>query len=108
MLHGFARSKKGVYSTFDVPAAGTGPGQGTLPESNNTSGTIAGNYLDGSGVDHGFLFDKQGRFTLFDVPGMGTGAGQGTIPLDNSNSGLITGQAIDGSGVTHGFLAEGL
>jgi hypothetical protein len=108
VLHGFTRSKKGTYSTFDVPAAGTGAGQGTLPESNNTSGAIAGNYLDGSGVDHGFLRDKQGNFSVFDVPGMGTGAGQGTIPLDNSDSEAITGEAIDGSNVIHGFLVEGL
>ena len=108
VLHGFTRSKKGTYSTFDVPAAGTGPGQGTLPESNNTSGSIAGNYLDGSGVDHGFLRDKQGAFSTFDVPGMGTGPGQGTIPLDNNNSEAVTGEAIDGSNVTHGFLVEGL
>ena len=94
--------------TFDAPGAGTGAGQGTLPESNNTAGAIAGNYLDASSVDHGFLFDKQGKFSVFDVPGMGTGAGQGTIPLDNSDSGAITGEAIDGSSVTHGFLVEGL
>jgi hypothetical protein len=108
VLHGFVRSKKGTFSTFDVPAAGTGPGQGTLPESNNTAGAIAGNYLDGSSVDHGFLFDKQRKFSVFDVPGMGTGAGQGTIPLDNSESEAITGEAIDGNNVVHGFLVEGL
>ena len=73
VLHGFVRSNKGTFTTYNVPAAGTGPAQGTLPESNNTPGVIAGNYLDGNGVDHGFLFDKQGKFTLFDVPGMGTG-----------------------------------
>src|ERR1700693_554074 len=114
VLHGFTRSKKGAYSTFDVPAAGTGPGQGTLPESNNTQGTIAGNYLDGSGVDHGFLFDKegkegkQGNFTLFDVPGMGTGPGQGTIPLSNNDADTVTGEAIDAGNVTQGFVVEGL
>lgn len=102
------RSIQGTFSTFDAPDAGTGPGQETLPESNNNSGTIAGNYIDGSNVNHGFLFGKQGNFTLFDVPGMGTEPGQGTIPLSNNNAGAVTGQAIDGSNVTHGFVVEGL
>ena len=83
---------KGTYSTFNVPGAGTGPGQGTLPESNNTPGTIAGNYLDGNGVDHGFLFDKQGKFSVFDVPGMGTGAGQGTFPWTTATQDTVTGR----------------
>ena len=108
LLHGFVRSKKGVYTTFDAPGAGTGPGQGTLPESNNTSGGIAGNLTDGGGLNHGFLLNKQGEFTVFDVPGVGSGPGQGTIPLDNNNAEAMTGQAIDSSGLTHGFLMEGL
>ena len=94
--------------TFDVPAAGTGAGQGTLPESNNTPGVVAVNYIDGGNVNHGFLRDKQGNFSLFNVPGTGTGAGQGTIPLDNNNAGTITGEYIDGANVIHGFLVEGL
>ena len=28
-VHGFLRDKKGVITTFDLPGAGTGPGQGT-------------------------------------------------------------------------------
>jgi hypothetical protein len=83
-------------------------GQGTLPESNNTLGAIAGNYIDGNFVNHGFLRDRQGRFSLFDVPGPGIGAGQGTIPLDNNDLGAITGEFIDGGNVIHGFLLEGL
>jgi hypothetical protein len=93
---------------FDAPGAGTGAGQGTLPESNNTLGAIAGNYIDGSNVNHGFLLDQQGSFSVFDVPGTGTGAGQGTIPLDNNNPGTITGEYIDGGNVVHGFVVEGL
>ena len=38
VLHGFIRSTQGNYSTYNVPAAGTGPGQGTLPESNEHLG----------------------------------------------------------------------
>src|SRR5437763_332610 len=47
VLHGFVRSSQGIFSTFDAPGAGTGAGQGSLPESNNTVGAIAGNYIDG-------------------------------------------------------------
>jgi hypothetical protein len=108
VLHGFLRSYQGTFSTYDVPAAGTGPGQGTLPESNNTQGAIAGNYIDASNVNHGFLRNLQGGLSTFDVPGMGTGAGQGTIPVDNGDSGAIIGEAIDGGSVIHGFLVLGL
>jgi hypothetical protein len=108
VLHGFVRSNQGTFATFDVPSAGKGPGQGTLPESNNTVDAIAGNYIDASNVNHGFLRDKRGSFRLFDAPGAGTARGQGTIPLSNNNSGMITGEEIDGGNVIHGFLVEGL
>jgi hypothetical protein len=32
--HGFVRAKHGAITTFDVPAAGTGPFRGTIPLSN--------------------------------------------------------------------------
>ena len=78
-LHGYVRNKQGAITTFDVPAAGTGAFQGTLPESINPSGAITGQYLDASGVNHGFLRDKHGVITTFDARGAGTGAGQGTF-----------------------------
>jgi hypothetical protein len=108
VLHGFVRSSQGTFSTFDSPGAGTGAGQGTLPESNNTVGAITGQYIDGNFVNHGFLLNQQGSFSTFDVPGTGTGAGQGTIPVDNNIPGAIIGEAIDGGSVIHGFLVEGL
>jgi hypothetical protein len=89
-----------------VPAAGTGPGQGTLPESNDDLGDIAGNYFDANGVNHGFLRNLHGSLTTFDAPGGGTGAGQGTVPSDNNDTGLVTGVLIDGNNVVHGFLVE--
>ena len=108
VLHGFVRSSQGTFTTYDVPGAGAGAGQGTLPESNNTPGAITGQYIDGNFANHGFLRDQQGAFSIFDVPGTGTGAGQGTIPLGNNNAGAITGESIDGGNVIHGFLVEGL
>jgi hypothetical protein len=106
VLHGFTRSPEGKYSTYNVPAAGTGAGQGTLPESNDDFGAIAGNYFDANGVSHGFLRNLRGSLTTFDVPGAGTGAGQGTVPSDNSDTGLVTGQVIDSNNVDHGFLLQ--
>ena len=45
VLHGFIRSPQGNYTTYDVPGAGTGPGQGTLPESNDDFGDDRGKLL---------------------------------------------------------------
>jgi hypothetical protein len=106
VLHGFTRSPEGNYTTYNVPAAGTGPGEGTLPESNDDFGDIAGNYFDANGVSHGFLRNLLGSLTTFDAPGAGTGAGQGTVPSDNSDTGLVTGQVIDSNNVDHGFLLQ--
>jgi hypothetical protein len=53
--HGFQRSAAGTIVTGNVPGAGTGAGQGTIPTTNEASGAIAGYYVDSSGVDHGFL-----------------------------------------------------
>ena len=106
VLHGFIRSPQGKYTTYNVPAAGTGPGQGTLPESNDDFGDVAGNYFDANGVSHGFLRNLRGSLTTFDAPGGGTSAGQGTVPSDNSDTGLVTGQLIDTNNVDHGFLLE--
>jgi hypothetical protein len=89
---------------IDVPGAGSGNGQGTLPENINREGAITGQYLDASGVNHGFLRTKHGAITTFDVPGAGTGAGQGTIAFCDNPADAITGYYIDASGANHGFL----
>jgi hypothetical protein len=107
VLHGFTRSPSGKYTTYNVPAAGTGPGQGTLPESNDDLGDIAGNYFDTNGVNHGFLRNLHGSFTTFDAPGAGTSPGQGTVPSDNNDTGLVTGQVIDSNNLVHGFFGQG-
>jgi hypothetical protein len=53
--HGFVRASDGTITTFNVPGAGTGPGQGTIPLSNNPADRITGYYIDASDVSHGFL-----------------------------------------------------
>ena len=107
MLHGFVRSPSGAITTFDVPGAGTGSGQGTFPANINPAGTIVGNYVDASNVSHGFVRSPSGAITTFDVPGAGTGPGQGTTPFCNNPADAITGYYLDASNMYHGFLVEG-
>ena len=98
------RDPDGNFTTFDVPGAGTGPGQGTTPQGINPEGTITGNYIDDNGVRHGFVRRTDGAISTFDAPGAGTAAGQGTFPLLDNPSAAITGYEIDGNGVSHGFI----
>jgi hypothetical protein len=98
------RASDGTITTFDVPGAGTGAGQGTVPEGLNFEGAITGSYIDSSSVSHGFLLGQHGTITTFDAPGAGTGAGQGTLPLLDNAEGAITGYDIDANGAFHGFL----
>ena len=53
--HGFLRAPDGTFTTIDVPGAGTGSGQGTVPNCNNPAGAITGFYIDANGVFHGLL-----------------------------------------------------
>ena len=61
MNHGFLRAKNGVITTFDVPRAGIGSGQGSIPISNNPANAISGFYFDASGVAHRFLLTQGGN-----------------------------------------------
>ena len=54
-VYGYVRAPDGIITTFDAPNAGTGPGQGTFPTTNNPGDTIAGFWVDSSGVYHGFV-----------------------------------------------------
>src|SRR5262249_59143821 len=80
---GFLRDTKGVITTYDVPGAGTGPGQGTFGGGFTPNGAIMGNYFDADNLSHGFLMDTTGAFTTFDAPDAGNvpGSFQGTYPL---------------------------
>ena len=49
----------GTYITFDVPGAGTGAFQGTVPLNFNPAGAIVGTYFDASNVSHGFLLEGE-------------------------------------------------
>jgi hypothetical protein len=55
VYHGFLRTARGKITTFDVPGAGTGNWQGTLPLNITSDGATTGWYIDANGVYHGFL-----------------------------------------------------
>jgi hypothetical protein len=53
--HGFVRDHNGRFVEFDVPGAGTGPGQGPLVYGIAPNGTVAGFYVDSGNMIHGFV-----------------------------------------------------
>src|SRR4030095_10940884 len=55
MFHGALRAPDATMTVFDVPGAGTGPGQGTLTFGINQEGTIEGAYIDPTDVSHGYV-----------------------------------------------------
>jgi hypothetical protein len=107
VYHGFLRFANGTITTYDVPAAGTGPGQGGYGESINPAGVITGEYSDASSVWHGFVRFRDGAIIVFDAPGAGTGPGQGTFVATVSGitpAGEVTGYYFDGINVAHGYV----
>jgi hypothetical protein len=125
-----ASGAQGRFTSIDVPAAGTGPSQGTFPTGINPVGAIAGYYLDANSVSHGFLRTRPhgddepvrvagpqlpagAPFTTFDAPGAGTCNPPlvppcyplpGTFPTGINPAGAIAGYYVDANGGTHGFL----
>jgi hypothetical protein len=106
-FHGYVHGvppRRDIFFIIDVPGAGTGSNQGTVPQCINTRGKITGVYIDAGDVNHGFERHRSGAITTFDVPGAGTAPGQGTVPSGNNSLGAITGYYADENFVTHGFL----
>jgi hypothetical protein len=112
VAQGFVLATDGTVTSFSAPEAGTGQGQGTVPQAINAAGTIAGVYYDSLGVTHGFVRSVAGKITDFTPKGAGNNAGQGTSlnilffsngPIIN-NAGDIVGHYIDKAGLYHGFL----
>jgi hypothetical protein len=102
--HGFLRDKNGAITTFDVPGAGTGAGEGTFSYAISPTGAITGFYFDGADVSHGFLRDENGVITTFDVPGSGTDAFEGTYGGGFTPNGTIMGNYFTPDTLSHGFL----
>jgi hypothetical protein len=102
--HGFLRSPKGEFTTFDAPGAGTGSNQGTgcpsdCPTSLNDLGAIMGTYIDSNFVYHGYLRSVDGKIVTVDPSGSVF-----TWSAGMNDLGAITGYYGDSSGVYHGFL----
>jgi hypothetical protein len=90
---------------IDAPGAGTGAIQGTIAIGIDTTGDVAGTYIDGSGTSHGFVFSASGTMTTFDVSGAGTGKNQGTFVTAMDTIGDVTGYySVALYGLTHGFI----
>ena len=104
VYHGYQRSPRGKFTTFDAPGAGTSANQGTgcpsdCPVSLNDWGAISGIYIDSTDTFHGYLRSPEGKFTTFDGPGS-----VGTFFVNLNDWGRITGYYIDANLVYHGFL----
>ena len=106
VYHGFLRSKRGKFKTFDAPGAGTGSRQGTFVYGLTPDGIAGGYTLDGANVYHGFLRAPDGSFTGIDVSGAGSGAKQGTRVLCMNASGTVGGYYKNSGDVQHGFLRD--
>jgi hypothetical protein len=103
VYHGFLRSPKGKFTTFEAPGADTTPGSynGTIPSSINDFGAIQGSYYDKNGFSHGFIRSGDGKFTTFDVRGVG---GYGSFPQAMNLEGAIVGYYTDSTNAFRAFL----
>jgi hypothetical protein len=102
-----------AYTSFDAPDAGTGMLQGTAGLSINSTGDIAGTYLNSpnssvTNLAHGFLrIASSGAITEFDAPDAGTGQNQGTFAISIDAADDVVGQYSDSNTALHGFVRNG-
>lgn len=101
VFHGFVRTPDGSITTFDVPGAGMGPGQGTFLVFNDgisLSGAVVGGYGDANGFKD-FIRTPDGAFTTFDPDGS-------TFPdtAGINSQGVTMGFYAGDSGSYHGFV----
>jgi len=104
--HAFYRDSAGNITSFDVPGAGNGDGQGTYATGINAAGTIAGYYTDSNSVSHGFVRTSSGTITSFDDPNAGTQSGQGTYAYYINRMGQIAGSFSGVKGQVRSFLRK--
>jgi hypothetical protein len=102
--HGFLRSPKGEFTTFDAPGAGTDSYEGTgcfsdCPLGLNDWGAIMGTYIDLNFVYHGYLRTPDGDIMTVDPLGSVF-----TWSSSMNDFGAITGYYGDANNVYHGFL----
>jgi probable HAF family extracellular repeat protein len=110
VYHGFLRDEDGHFTTFDVPGAGPFIPQANsplvilpLPLTINSSGTVAGDYVDKNNVFHGFVRSPDGNITSFDPAGSVATFGD-TSGI--TRAGTIAGGYLTADGVNHGFVRD--
>jgi len=89
---------KHKITTFDVPGAGTGSGQGTEGAGIVDDGSVDGYYIDSNNVAHGFFRSSTGHISKFDPKGS-----VNTFPIGQNSTHSIVGYYLDSAGVLHGF-----
>jgi hypothetical protein len=94
VYHGYRRSPKGSFATFDGPPSSTF----LQPLSINSAEMITGFYEDSNHLPHGFLYARDGIMTTFDAPGA-----VATFAQYINQAGAITGYYWDGVSF-HGFV----
>jgi uncharacterized membrane protein len=94
--HGFLRSQKGAFTSYDVPGD-VNAMVGTQARGINSRNEIVGWYTDTAGQNHGFLRTRKGDFKTIDFPDSA-----GTQVLQVNDRGDIIGTYSGG----HGFLLQ--
>jgi len=95
--HGYLRSPRGSFTTFDVPGASQGDGQGTFPLALNDVGGVAGTYTTSALSYHGFIRDAAGNIETFDAPGETLATGESAMGMNNN--GQIVGVSFSATAV---------
>lgn len=96
-IHGFVRDVSGNLTyPIDYPS-----GTYTIPRGINSSGWIAGSYVDAQLVQHGFLFRPPDAFISYTYPGSTSTSLEGI-----NDRGQTCGQFIDTAGLQHAFIAR--
>lgn len=106
--HGFVRGADGTFAVID-PTGNASEVNVVIPTQINSSGAVAGYYIDTNGVDHGFLRDSSVAITILDAPGAGTSRATGTDISDINTHGVMVGGIGVGTAngvvdTTHSFM----
>lgn len=106
VAHGFLRTPRGDFTSFDAPGAGSAAGldQGTVAYSINRWGEIGGLFQDQNNVFHAFVRHVDGSFAIFAAPGAGIGPNQGTLAYNINDKGETAGVYLDANNMQHGFI----
>jgi uncharacterized membrane protein len=101
--HGFLRTAGGMITTFDIPSAATV--EAIEVRHIDSSGALAGTFIDSNIVAHGFFRAADGTITIIDDPKASMAGRDGTVVTGANDNGEIVGNYKTGSlGPSHSFL----